>query len=38
VTADITRPLGQVAAGLRFESIPTDVVEHLKLCVLDTLG
>lgn len=33
-----TRLLGRAAAGLRFDGIPPDVVEHLKLCVLDTLG
>ena len=36
--ANATRDLAGFAAGLRFDDIPPDVVEHVKLCVLDGIG
>ena len=33
-----TRDLARFAAGLRFEDIPKDVVERIKLSVLDSIG
>lgn len=33
-----TRRLGAWTANLRFEEIPTAVVKHAKLCLLDSLG
>jgi 2-methylcitrate dehydratase PrpD len=33
-----TRTLAQFAAGLQFERLPAEVVDHHKLLVLDTLG
>lgn len=33
-----TRDLAAFAAGLRFEDIPKEVVEHAKLCFLDGIG
>ncbi len=30
--------LGNFAAGLRIDDIPADVIEHIKLCLLDTVG
>lgn len=33
-----TAELGAFAAGLRFEQLPSAVVEHTKSCVLDALG
>ncbi|MEA2726123.1 MAG: hypothetical protein QOF70_598 [Acetobacteraceae bacterium] len=36
--ANATRDLAEFAAGLRFADIPTRVVDHAKLCVLDGLG
>lgn len=34
----ITQRLAQWAADLRYEDIPPEVIAHIKLCVLDTLG
>jgi 2-methylcitrate dehydratase PrpD len=34
----ITRELATFAAELRFDDIPADVVQHAKLCLLDTIG
>jgi aconitate decarboxylase len=36
--ANATRDLAEFAARLQFEDIPTRVVNHAKLCVLDGLG
>lgn len=36
--ANATRDLAQFAAGLQFENIPSSVLDHAKLCVLDGLG
>lgn len=36
--ANATRDLARFAAGLRFEDIPTPVIDHVKLCILDGLG
>lgn len=33
-----TRDLAAYAAGMRFEDIPRDAIEHMKYCVLDSLG
>jgi aconitate decarboxylase len=33
-----TRRLADFAFDLRFGDIPKDVIDHLKLCILDTLG
>jgi aconitate decarboxylase len=33
-----TRRLASFAADLRYEDLPPDVVAHVKLCLLDTLG
>ena len=33
-----TRDLARFAAGLRYEDIPPDAVERMKLCVLDSIG
>lgn len=33
-----TRRLAGFAFDLRFRDIPKDVIDHLKLCILDTLG
>src|SRR5579871_3012995 len=33
-----TRDLAAFSANLRFEDLPNKVVEHAKLCVLDSLG
>ncbi|MBI4540826.1 MAG: MmgE/PrpD family protein [Gemmatimonadetes bacterium] len=33
-----TRRLAQFVAGLRYDDLPASVVEHAKLCVLDSLG
>lgn len=34
----LTEQLAEYAASLKFSDIPAEVVEHLKLCLLDTLG
>lgn len=36
--ANATRDLARFAAGLRFDDIPTRVIDHAKLCILDGLG
>ena len=36
--ANATRDLAGFAAGLSFEQIPNEVVQHAKLCLLDGLG
>src|SRR3978361_244435 len=36
--ANATRDLAHFAAALRFEDIPTRVIDHAKLCVLDGVG
>ena len=36
--ADVTNRLAQFAADLRFESLPSDVVEFAKLCIIDQFG
>ncbi len=33
-----TSELAAFAAGLHFDDIPSEVIEHMKLCLLDTLG
>jgi len=33
-----TRRLAEFSSGLQFADLPTDVVEHLKLLILDGLG
>lgn len=33
-----TRDLARFAAGLRYDDIPSAVIEHAKLCILDGLG
>jgi 2-methylcitrate dehydratase PrpD len=33
-----TRQLAQFVSSLRFEALPSEVVDKLKLCILDTLG
>jgi 2-methylcitrate dehydratase PrpD len=33
-----TRDLSMFAAQLRFEDIPRDAIEHMKCCVLDSIG
>jgi aconitate decarboxylase len=33
-----TEKLAKFAHDVRFEDIPKDVIDHLKLCILDTLG
>ncbi|MCW5603399.1 MAG: MmgE/PrpD family protein [Burkholderiales bacterium] len=33
-----TRDLAVFAAGLRFEDIPREAVEHMKYCLLDSIG
>lgn len=35
---EITRPLAEFAAGLRFEDLPEEVVAHVRLATLDALG
>ena len=37
-TASATRKLADFASSLTFAALPTDVVEKVKLCTLDTLG
>jgi 2-methylcitrate dehydratase PrpD len=37
-TRGATAELGAWTAGLRFERLPSEVVEHAKLCLLDGLG
>ena len=34
----VTPQLGQWTSGLELDSIPSDVLAHLKLCVLDSIG
>lgn len=34
----LTRQLGDFVSSLQFEDLPCEVVEHAKLCLLDTLG
>lgn len=34
----VTQRVAQWVADLRFEDIPLEVIEHIKLCLLDTLG
>ena len=36
--ANVTHDLARLAASLRFEHIPTPVINHVKLCILDGLG
>lgn len=40
LTADraYTREVARYVAGLRYEDLPADVVDHIKLCLLDTIG
>jgi aconitate decarboxylase len=38
VTATSSQVLGAFAAQLTYEDIPREVLEHAKLCLLDTLG
>jgi 2-methylcitrate dehydratase PrpD len=33
-----TRALAQFSAELTYEKIPTSVIDHIKLCLLDTIG
>src|SRR6476646_1825507 len=33
-----TRQLAQFVSSLRFEELPSEVVDKAKLCILDTLG
>src|SRR4051812_39292244 len=33
-----TRDLARFASGLRYEELPKEVVERIKLCVLDHIG
>ena len=33
-----TARLAEFAANLTFEAIPSDVIAHIKVCMLDTLG
>ena len=33
-----TRALARFAAGLTYEAVPPPVIEHVKLCLLDTFG
>src|ERR1043166_4392539 len=35
---DVTPRLGQWVSGLTLSSIPADVLAHLKLCLLDSIG
>ena len=37
-TDGYTRTLAKFAASLRFEDIPSPVIEHAKVCLLDTVG
>lgn len=34
----LTRRLGDFVSGLRFDDLPTELVAHAELCLLDTLG
>jgi len=34
----ITAQLGKFASALRFEDLPSEVVAHIELCLLDTMG
>jgi len=36
--AEITPRLGQWASELSLASVPDHVIQHLKLCILDSLG
>lgn len=38
VVGELTGKLAQFAAGLTFDDIPPAVVEHLRLCLLDSIG
>jgi aconitate decarboxylase len=38
MTERITEKLATFLANVRFEDIPSSVIEHAKLCLLDTLG
>ena len=37
-TTAVTPALGKWASGLRLDDVPHDVLEHLKTCLLDSLG
>lgn len=37
-SGDATRILARFAAGIRFESLPEDVVDRAKLCIMDCIG
>ncbi|MBI2999875.1 MAG: MmgE/PrpD family protein [Deltaproteobacteria bacterium] len=34
----LTFQLAEFISRLQFESVPTEVIFHVKLCILDTLG
>src|SRR5664279_412561 len=34
----LTAELARFASAVKFEDLPDDVVEHLKYCILDTIG
>jgi 2-methylcitrate dehydratase PrpD len=36
--SSVTPPLGQWVSGLELAAIPADVLSHLKLCLLDSIG
>ncbi len=38
LTGESTRQLGEFASALSYGDIPGDVVDHIKLCILDSLG
>ena len=38
VPTAVTPALGQWVSGLALENVPQDIVEHLKTCLLDSLG
>lgn len=38
MTHEPTKELAQFAAELTYDKIPPSVIEHIKLCVLDTIG
>jgi aconitate decarboxylase len=38
LTGESTRQLAEFASALSYDDIPVDVVDHIKLCILDSLG
>ena len=38
VGSGATARMGAWASSLRYEAIPSEVIEHAKLCLLDALG